>query len=73
LGKDGIAQVLITNNIDDQQMHHVIEATTSTEMWENLQSIHETVVLASITAAKCHLLNTQAEDNTNIVNHINNL
>ena len=42
-------------------------------MWENLQSIHETVGLAGITAAKCHLLNTQAEDDTNIVEHINNL
>ena len=61
---------LITN---DQQMNHVVDASTSAEMWENLQSIHETVGLAGIMAAKCHLLNTQAEDDTNIVKHINNL
>jgi gag-polypeptide of LTR copia-type len=73
LGKDGIAQALITNNINDQQMNHVVEATTSAEMWENLQSIHKTVGLASITAAKHRLLNTRAEDDTNIVEHINNL
>src|SRR5271156_4169704 len=65
LGKDGIAQA--------QQMNHVIEATTSAEMWENLQSIHETVGLAGITAAKRRLLNTCADDDTNIVEHINNL
>jgi hypothetical protein len=73
LGKDGVAQALITNNINDQQMNHVVEATTSAEMWENLQSIHETVGLAGITAAKRRLLNTRAEDDTNIVEHINNL
>lgn len=73
LGKDGVAQALITNNIDDHQMNHVIEATTSAEMWENLQSIHETVGLAGITAAKRCLLNTGADDDTNIVDHINNL
>jgi hypothetical protein len=58
LGKDGVAQALITNNIDDHQMNHVVEATTSAEMWENLQSIHENVGLAGITAAKRRLLNT---------------
>ncbi|KAF8224084.1 hypothetical protein L208DRAFT_1313462 [Tricholoma matsutake] len=73
LGKDGIAQALITNNIDDQQMNHVIDATTSAEMWENLKSIHETVGLPVIMAAKHRLLNTRAEDDTNIVNHINHL
>ena len=54
-------------------MNHVVEATTSAEMWENLQSIHETVGLAGITAAKRRLLNTRAEDDTNIIEHINNL
>ena len=73
LGKDGIAQVLISNNIDDQQINHVIDANTSAEMWEHLESIHETVGLAGITAAKRHLLNTWAEDDTNIIDHINNL
>jgi gag-polypeptide of LTR copia-type len=73
LGKDGVAQALITNNIDDHQMNHVVEATTSAEMWENLHAIHETVGSAGITAAKCCLLNTRAEDNTNIIDHINNL
>jgi hypothetical protein len=56
LGKDGVAQALITNNIDDQQMNHVVEAETSAEMWENLQAIHETVGSLGITTAKRRLL-----------------
>ena len=69
LGKDSVTQALITNNINNQQMNHIVDAF----IWENLQSIHETVGLAGIMAAKCHLLNTCAEYNTNIVKHINNL
>ena len=62
--------MLITNNINDQQMNHVVDAMTSAEIWENLQLIHE---LAGTVAVKHWLLNTQADDDTNIVNHINNL
>ncbi|KAF8220978.1 hypothetical protein L208DRAFT_1218152, partial [Tricholoma matsutake] len=43
------------------------------EIWEKLKSIHETVGLAVIMATKHHLLNTGAEDNTNIVDYINHL
>ena len=46
---------------------------TSKLLWENLQSIHETVGLAGIMAAKRRLLNTREDDNTNIIDHINNL
>ena len=73
LGKDGVAQALITNNIDDQQMNHVVEAESSAEMWENLQAIHETVGSLGITTAKRRLLTTRAQNDTNIIDHINNL
>src|ERR1700678_2787758 len=64
---------LITNNIDDQQMNHVVKAESSAEMWENLQAIHETVGSLGITTAKRRLLTTRAQNDTNIIDHINNL
>jgi gag-polypeptide of LTR copia-type len=73
LGKDSVTQALITNNIDNHQINHVVKATTSAEMWENLSSIHETVGSTGITASKCRLFNTCVEDDTNIIDHINNL
>jgi hypothetical protein len=50
--RDLVAQTLIQINVSDEQIIHVAEAETATEIWNNLRSIHEIWGHTSITAAK---------------------
>jgi len=67
---EGVARVLISNNISAPQFVHVSQATSVKQMWENLKAVHEHRGQQSITALRRTLYQTRARDGDNIVAHL---
>ena len=71
--KDLIARELITTAIKDEQIIHISECKTAVEMWEALRIIHAPRGQQSILSTKRALYSAQAEEGTDIAEHINDM
>ena len=67
---DIYAKLLITNNIEPDQMIHINQCNTSQEMWECLEAVHESRGHQTIISYIRNLIHTTANDNDNINDHL---
>ena len=65
-----VMQILILNNLSVAQFVHVLEVATVKQVWDNLKAVHEHCGQQSITAIRCTLYQTCAQDGDNIVAHL---
>jgi len=70
---DIYAQVLITMNINKDQMVHVSRLNTAHEIWKSLESIHETHDYQVAIAIQRDLFRQCASDGDDIVDHLTRL
>jgi len=67
---EGVARILISNNLSTAQFVHVSQVTSVKQMWENLKAVHEHRRQQSITALRCTLYQMRARDGDDIVAHL---
>ena len=70
---EGVARILISNNLSTAQFVHVSEAATVKQVWDNLKAVHEHCGQQSITAIRRTLYQTCAQDGDDIVAHLMNM
>ena len=68
-----VAHILISNNLSAAQFVHVSAAATVKQVWDNLKAVHEHHGQQSITAIRCTLYQTRAQDGDDFVAHLMNL
>lgn len=67
---DTYAKLLITNNIEPDQMIHINQCNTSHEMWECLEAVHESRGHQTIISYIRNLIHTIANEDDNINDHL---
>ena len=67
---DTYAKVLITNNMEPDQMVYVDQCDTSHEIWECLEAVHEPPDHQTITSYIRNLIHTAANEDDNIIDHL---
>ena len=67
---DTYAKVLITDNMEPDQMVYVDQCDTSHEIWECLEAVHEPRGHQTITSYIRNLIHTTANEDDNIIDHL---
>jgi len=70
---DSYAQVVITKNLDDSQILHVVCHQISNEMWMALRTIHKVSGHQTAITVQCALFRTLADKGDNVIKHLTKL
>ena len=70
---DTYAIILLNRNIAPAQSIHISQCKTSRDMWMNLEAVHESQSHETITSYICNLFRTYAEEEDDIIEHVNKL